>query len=496
MKNKLRSLPFVLFVLFVQMVIAQTNGNAIINVYRPWKFSLALYNASILINGEEIGKLSNNSKLSYKVPKPGKYKISFSMWSRLDFQNENTAKEVEVNQGDVVYFEINLDQPFAKKQLKQINQAQGKIGFDEISNDKLVVVGGNNNELAQNQDKGKQPPRIVITYPNISRGFKSVEQNSQIMIQGNVTDESGIAEVLINNEHVQLSASGDFTKSVVLNQGDNSFLVKATDKNNNTSFETFTVQRQDNSMIGQYNTPANQTIKSVGKYYALIIGNNNYQDQAIATLNEPINDAGKLYSVLTTNYSFEPQNVILLKNATYVQMIDAFDDLNHKITSDDNLIVFYAGHGWWDEAKSLGYWLPVDAKKNSTAFWIPNSRISDYMSGIKSKHTLLIADACFSGSIFKTRSAFADAQPAYNKLYELTSKKAMTSGNLKEVPDKSVFLQYLIKRLTENTEKYISSDMLFASFRQAVLNNSPSEPQYGTIQNAGDEGGEFIFIHK
>lgn len=38
--------------------------------------------------------------------------------------------------------------------------------------------------------------------------------------------------------------------------------------------------------------------------------------------------------------------------------------------------------------------------------------------------------------------------------------------------------------------------MLFASFRKAVLNNSPTEPQYGTIQNSGDEGGEFIFILK
>ena len=36
--------------------------------------------------------------------------------------------------------------------------------------------------------------------------------------------------------------------------------------------------------------------------------------------------------------------------------------------------------------------------------------------------------------------------------------------------------------------------MLFSSFREAVLNNSPTEPQYGIIQNAGDEDGEFIFI--
>ena len=240
----------------------------------------------------------------------------------------------------------------------------------------------------------------------------------------------------------------------------------------------------------------NQKINNVGKFYALIIGNNNYQDEDIPSLDEPISDATKLYTVLTTRYTFEKSNVTFLKNATYVQLIQAFDDLSNKITKNDNLLVFYAGHGWWNELKNLGFWLPTDAKKSNTAYWIPNSRISDYMSSIKSKHTLLIADACFSGSIFKTRSAFSDAKPSINKLYELPSKKAMTSGTLKAVPDKSVFLQYLVERLNENTEKYISSDMLFASFRQAVLNNSPTEPQYGTIQNAGDEGGEFIFILK
>ena len=237
----------------------------------------------------------------------------------------------------------------------------------------------------------------------------------------------------------------------------------------------------------------NQKISIVGKFYALIIGNNDYQDLEIPSLDEPVSDATKLFNVLTTRYTFEKSNVTFLKNATYVQMIQAFDDLSNKITKNDNLLVFYAGHGWWNELKSLGFWLPIDAKKTNTAYWIPNSRISDYMSSIKSKHTLLIADACFSGSIFKTRG-LADAKPSINKLYELPSKKAMTSGTLKEVPDKSVFLQYLVQRLNDNPEKYISSDMLFSSFREAVLNNSPTEPQYGTIQNAGDEGGEFIFI--
>ena len=267
----------------------------------------------------------------------------------------------------------------------------------------------------------------------------------------------------------------------------------ATKKTQNNSTRSLTTENESSNTTTLNPAVKNQKISNVGKFYALIIGNNDYQDPEIPSLDEPASDATKLFNVLTTRYTFEKPNVTFLKDATYVQMIQAFDDLSNKITKNDNLLVFYAGHGWWNEIKSLGFWLPIDAKKTNTAYWIPNSRISDYMSSIKSKHTLLIADACFSGSIFKTRGLI-DAKPSINKLYDLPSKKAMTSGTLKEVPDKSVFLQYLVQRLNENTEKYISSDMLFSSFREAVLNNSPTEPQYGTIQNAGDEGGEFIFI--
>ena len=63
-------------------------------------------------------------------------------------------------------------------------------------------------------------------------------------------------------------------------------------------------------------------------------------------------------------------------------------------------------------------------------------------------------------------------------------------------PDKSVFIQYFIKRLHENDDKYLSAEQLYSSMRMAVINNSSIVPQYGTIQNVGDEGGDFIFIKK
>ena len=84
----------------------------------------------------------------------------------------------------------------------------------------------------------------------------------------------------------------------------------------------------------------------------------------------------------------------------------------------------------------------------------------------------------------------------YERIYEMPSRKAMTSGNMSEVPDQSAFIKYLIERLDANQKIYMSSEELFISLKNAVISNSNALPRYGEIQNVGNEGGEFIFLRK
>jgi len=447
------------------------NSYSIVEVKNGKEINLESYVTSSVINGrfyENIFRIEKTFKLT-------NFYINNKLVTRskITYSNHNTKVGLflsQQNQGSWSY--LKVDYYYLKK---------GEL----IENSSIV---------------DNQPPIITIISPNVNRGFSIVKNTKSTTITGTINDESKIYEVLINGQEASVDTNGNFSKNVILGIGENTFTVKATDVKMNSTTKTFTIKREveqkETVVVNNNKDQNNSSTLKTGKYYALIIGNNEYKDQAIASLDEPIKDATKLYNVLTSKYAFSPQNVTLLKNATYVQMIDALDQLSNSLTRNDNLLVFYAGHGYWDTTKKLGYWLPSNAKKKSTAFWIRNSTISDYMASIKTKHTLLIADACFSGSIFKTRSAFDNAPLAVKKLNDLPSKKAMTSGNLKEVPDQSVFLKYLVQRLNENTEKYLPADKLFSSFRRAVLANSPNAPQFGTIQNAGDEGGEFIFVKK
>ncbi len=236
------------------------------------------------------------------------------------------------------------------------------------------------------------------------------------------------------------------------------------------------------------------------EYYALIIGVSDYQnnDISLTDLQYPVADAEKIKSTLLQNYVFDEEHTLLISNPSRSDIINAFEVLAVSMSERDNLLIFYAGHGVWDDKLKIGYWLPSDANSKSKVNWISNSTVRDYISGLPAKHTLLISDACFSGSIFSTREVLANTSGlddyGFSRVYKLSSRNAMTSGTLESVPDQSEFTKYLIKRLEENEKEYFTARQLFHDVETAVINNTNNIPQYGVIQNSGDEGGSFIFI--
>jgi hypothetical protein len=246
------------------------------------------------------------------------------------------------------------------------------------------------------------------------------------------------------------------------------------------------------------NTTSELGAPSIPTYHALIIGVSDYEFSAatLPNLDKPVQDAEQLKNILSEYYAFDEEHIYLLTNPTRENIINAFDQLIELVGTRDNLLIFYAGHGYYDKNTDFGFWLPANAKPNSRADWIPNSTIKDYVSAIPAKHTLLITDACFGGSIFKTRNTTTMDTRKVFELYKDKSRKALTSGNLTEVPDQSFFLKFLLKVLEENNQDYLPASSLFSRIYEPILNNSPTVPQFGVIQGAGDEGGDFIFIKK
>lgn len=332
----------------------------------------------------------------------------------------------------------------------------------------------------------ENPAELVLSVPNTTKKMK---------VFGRAEDESGVFEVLINGRDAALSSTGEFSLEIPLRVGKNEIEIKAGDLSFNYATASVTISREDVEVTDRAESP--EIMDAGAAYYGLLIGVSNYQDPSIPNLdNQTINDASALYNVLVNDYMFDKENVFLLLDPKRADILRTFDNLSKQITENDNLLIFFAGHGYYDEQAELGYWLPADAEAEFTPNWIFNDVLVANLKRINSKHTLLICDACFSGSIFKTRSLMSNAPTAYRKKYELCSRKAITSGVLDQVPNKSVFFQYLIDYLETNQQPLMSSSELFRNIEIPIGNNSPNSPLYGVIQNTGDEGGDFIFIRR
>lgn len=245
------------------------------------------------------------------------------------------------------------------------------------------------------------------------------------------------------------------------------------------------------------NRPGKHTIKPGGRYFGLFIGVSRYDNPKLY-LERPEKDAKQIKETIVKRYTFADSTTFLLLNPTRQKIIAELYRLRKIIGPNDNLLIFYAGHGYWDEDAKQGYWWAKDAARDDPSTWLSNSDLREQIRSIKSAHTLLISDACFSGGIFRTRSGneIQNATTDIQLLYKMPSRRAITSGTMTAVPDNSIFLQYFSKRLTENQNRFLSSQQLFDSFRTAVINNSSVVPQDGVIAETGDEGGDFIFIRK
>jgi WD40 repeat protein len=444
-----------------------------------------------LLDNELTKPHGNASIISFDLSKDGNYFLlgasdkKFSIWNR---KNAN------------IFLSEKLSNPI----LAAVFSPDGKNIFTSDFSENLNIWDASSLNIKIPETDIKKivksdfkAPLIEISTPGLSRDHKPVVKKDTYTVSGKISDENGIMLVFLNGTELKLSSNGEFSSTVMLKDGDNVINIKAIDVNGNRSEENLLVNLSRDGFLSDNENTENTNYQ--GKYYALIIGISEYQDRSIPSLDDfPTNDAKTLAELLISDYIFNPENVSILKNPTRRDILVAMDNLSKSITEEDNLLIFYAGHGYYERENDIGYWLPSDAEQNFTANWIYNNNLVDLIKKIRSRHTLLISDACFSGSIFRGRDAtfMQDASKAYLNLYALKSRKAMTSGNLKTVPNKSMFFEYLTKNLRFNADKYMSSRELFGKLARDVGNNTDNVPQWGDIYGIGDEGGDFIFIKR
>ena len=115
-------------------------------------------------------------------------------------------------------------------------------------------------------------------------------------------------------------------------------------------------------------------------------------------------------------------------------MLDTLTTFEHTLTSGDSLVIYFAGHGFYDKRKEVGYWLPVDAQKDNTNSYLSFSVLRDYLKVIPSIHTVIIADSCFAGALFMERD-ITRHKTGLEQLAQYPSRYLLAAGRNEPVSD-------------------------------------------------------------
>jgi uncharacterized caspase-like protein len=234
-----------------------------------------------------------------------------------------------------------------------------------------------------------------------------------------------------------------------------------------------------------------------GDYHALVIGIAAYKN--LTPLKTAVADAKAVTRVLREDYGFKVTELI---NPRHADILDTLDEIRERLKFKDNLLIYYAGHGWLDDKADQGFWLPIDAKPNRRSRWVSNSSITDLLKAVEAKHVLVVADSCYSGRL--TRGANIkisgdDTPEYYSQMSRKKARVVITSGGLEPVEDgrgkHSPFARAFLQVLREN-KSVLDSAKMFNRIRRPVMVNANQTPQYSDVRRAGHDGGDFLFVKR
>ena len=342
----------------------------------------------------------------------------------------------------------------------------------------LQTVPKATTQISSAANPANTSPPVIETETGLSTNLE-VET-----ISGRVTGVSKIASLTIEGEPVTIGANGAFSVERKLPIGESRLRIAAVDAQGNRAETIVSVLRKPHITKVNY-----------GNYHALVIGNADYQD--LPKLHTAVVDAEAVAKILDEEYGFR---VKVLTDVTREDMIDAFDILREELGENDNLLVYYAGHGWLDEASSRGYWQPVNAQINRRSQWMSNATLTDSLKALKAKHVMVVADSCYSGVLTRSIKVPDRTIDYIERMASRRARVVLTSGGLEPVMDSdggkhSVFAEQFLKVLKNNTG-VLDGTQLFEQVRRPVVLAAPQTPQYSDIRFSGHDGGDFLFVRK
>jgi tetratricopeptide (TPR) repeat protein len=357
------------------------------------------------------------------------------------------------------------------------------IAIDEYDNAKTLNYNLKRTEI--------EAPKIAIMAPYASDDGQVYldNNNASIFIEGKVSDQSKIKSIFIEG----------VTASYPVNDLNPSFTASV-DVTNKTKItvvaEDIYGNRQESEFRLNRDAAALNATNPMGKTWVVFIDNSNYQ--TFASLAGPVKDVNLMTRALG---NYQISNIIHKQDMTKADMEKFFSiELRDLVKTNQvkSLLLWYAGHGKF--INDVGYWIPVDAKRDDefTYFNISGLRASmeTYMNYLT--HALVVTDACESGPSFyqAMRSDLKDRDCSDWQATQFKSTQVFSSAGYELAVDDSQFTRTFANALSNNPKACIPIEEIVSAVSTAVGGNNQQKPKFGKITGLKDEDGTFFFITK
>lgn len=240
------------------------------------------------------------------------------------------------------------------------------------------------------------------------------------------------------------------------------------------------------------------------KDYALIFATDKYEN--FGELVNPVDDSRTIQGILKEKYGFETE---IVENPTYEEVLAKIYDYNtRKFNKQDQLFIFFAGHGVFDDVLGEGYIVATNSLANDKGkgTYISHTTLRNNVDNVKCDHIFLTMDVCFGGTfdpkLARERSADAyaeatDAEIMMRKLSKRT-RKYLTSGSKTYVSDgiagkHSPFAAKFIEALRTTGDG--KDRLLTLSELQPYFLKLTTEARTGSF-GTDETGSDFVFVAK
>jgi hypothetical protein len=227
-------------------------------------------------------------------------------------------------------------------------------------------------------------------------------------------------------------------------------------------------------------------------------------------LSNPIFDAKKIGELLENYFGYQ---VKIIENPKRHEVTEKLDQIRRfKFKPNDQLLVFFAGHGLYDTAWG-GYYVCPDSKKpeNDPFYdtYFKQQQIADLLDGCGAGNVFLVMDVCFGGKMFDKvdRHEYRSvndgnemtADEYIKRQMEIKCRQFLTSGGNNYVEDgvagsHSPFAGRFIIALEDAAtgKDYVSASEVMDYLRtmKTLGNDKKSFPRYGFF--GGDKDGEYV----